>query len=104
MVVFATAYAQIAIQPLNQPYAPPARRRVHWYAPPEIGNSDASSEYTASSRHCPASAIGSTHTHAGPATTVPTNATAYRPTTGEIAAKPIAALSAKRSRRESSCG
>ena len=41
--MFATAYAQIATQPLNQPYAPPISRRLHWYAPPAIGNSDASS-------------------------------------------------------------
>src|SRR4051794_31904544 len=42
-VVFATAYAQIATQPLSQPYAPPSSRRLHWYAPPATGNSDASS-------------------------------------------------------------
>ena len=102
--MFATAYAQIATQPLNHPYAPPSSRRLHWYAPPAIGNSEASSEYTASSRHWPASAIGSTQIHAGPATTVPTRTTPYSPTTGEIAAKPIAALSKKRSRRASSCG
>ena len=47
----------------------------------------------ASSRHWPASATGSTHTHAPPATTMPTSTTAYRPTTGEIVAKPIATLS-----------
>ena len=41
-----------------------------------MGNSDASSEYTASSRHWPASATGSTQIQAGPATTVPTNTTA----------------------------
>ena len=42
-VVFATRYAQIATQPLSQPYVAPIRRRLHWYAPPAIGNSDASS-------------------------------------------------------------
>ena len=71
----------------------PTRRRVHWNAPPAIGNSDASSEYTASSRHWPARATGSTQSHAGPATVVPTSTTAYSPTTGEIAAKPSATLS-----------
>ncbi len=52
------------------------RRRLHWYAPPAIGNSDASSAYTAKSRHWPASAIGSTQIQAGPATMVPTSTTA----------------------------
>ncbi len=88
---------------MNQPYEPPIRRRVHWYAPPAIGNSEASSAYTASSRHWPASATGSTHSHAGPATSVPTNTTAYSPTTGEMAAKPNATLSKIRRRRSSSC-
>ena len=32
---------------------PPISRRLHWYAPPAIGNSDASSAYTASNRHWP---------------------------------------------------
>ena len=41
--MFAAAYAQIATQPANQPYAGPIRRRVHWYAPPVIGNSADSS-------------------------------------------------------------
>ena len=52
------------------------RRRLHWYAPPATGNSEASSAYTESSRHWPASAIGSTHTQAGPATVEPTSTTA----------------------------
>ena len=69
-----------------------------------MGNSDASSEYTATSRHCPARATGSTHTQAGPATNVPTSTTAYSPTTGETAAKPSATLSKMCSRRSSSCG
>ncbi len=30
MVVLATAYAQSATQPLNQPYAGPSSRRLHW--------------------------------------------------------------------------
>ena len=30
--------------PLSHPYVPPISRRLHWYAPPAIGNSDASSE------------------------------------------------------------
>ena len=54
-------------------------------------------------RHCPASATGSTHTQAGPATVIPTSTTAYRPTTGEMAAKPIATLPNVRSPRLSSC-
>src|SRR6185312_4457479 len=102
IVVFATAYAHRQTQPLNHPYRGPIRRRLHWYAAFAIGNSDASSEYTASSRHCPTSATGSIQTHAPPATVMPTTTTPYRATTGEIAAKPIATLSNALRRRRSS--
>ena len=68
-----------------------------------MGNSAASSAYTASSRHWPSSATGSTQIHAGPATSVPTSTTAYSPTTGEVVAKPTTTLPSPPRRRSSSC-
>lgn len=92
IVVCAKNSAHTVIQPTIHAYLGPISRRVHWYAPPEMGKSAASSAYTHTTRACRRKTTGSAHTHAGPATTTPSCTTAYRPTTGETVAKPIAML------------